>query len=118
MFRDRQHAGEVLAGHLATYSNRPRTLLLALPRGGVPVAAAMARRLMLPLDVFTVRKIGAPGQPEFAIGAVTPGAVVLNQQAIDALGISQEELEPAIARERAELARREQTYREDRPPPD
>lgn len=119
MFRDRQHAGELLAGLLAGYRGQPRTLLLALPRGGVPVAAAMARQLALPLDVFPVRKLGAPGQPEFAMGAVTAsGLVVLHEAAIESLDISQAAIDSAIARERAELIRREQLYRADRPAPD
>jgi predicted phosphoribosyltransferase len=118
MFRDRQHAGEILAGQLAQYSGQPRTLLLALPRGGVPVAAAIARLLLLPLDIFPVRKIGAPGQPEFAMGAVTArNIVVLNEQAINSLDISQEELDAEVAREQTEVIRRERAYRGDRPAP-
>ena len=117
MFRDRQHAGEVLADQLAGYRGQPQTLLLALPRGGVPVAAALARALSLPLDIFPVRKLGAPGQPEFAMGAIAvSGLVVLHEDAIASLHISQEAIDDAIAREHEELLRRERAYRGDRPP--
>jgi predicted phosphoribosyltransferase len=116
MFRDRQHAGELLAAHLSGYQGRPNTLLLALPRGGVPVAAVLARRLCLPLDVLPVHKLGAPGQPEFAIGAIAEGVVVFHQDAIDRLNIPQSVVDDTIAREREELLRREHAYRGTRPP--
>ena len=90
MFRDRRHAGELLAALLAGYRGRAGVELLALPRGGVPVAAAIARTLMLPLDVFLVHKIGAPSEPELAVGAVAAdGLVVLDEETIAAMQISE-----------------------------
>src|SRR5260370_38477254 len=80
MFRDRQHAGEVLGDLLAGYRGQPQTLLLALPRGGVLVAAALARALPLPLDIFPVRKLGPPAHPEFAMAATAPSALVVLPQ--------------------------------------
>jgi putative phosphoribosyl transferase len=117
MFRNRQHAGELLAVQLGRYRGQPQTVLLALPRGGVPVAAVMARELMLPLEVWPVQKLGAPRQPELAIGAVAgDDLVVLDRDAIASMGISQGEIDSAIARERAELVRRGQAYQGERPP--
>jgi predicted phosphoribosyltransferase len=117
MFRNRQHAGELLAGHLAAYRGQSNALVLALPRGGVPVAAVLARELGLPLDVFPVRKLGAPGQPEYAMGAIAVnGLVVLHQQAIASLRVSQSTLDAVIAREHEELLRQERVYRDPRPP--
>lgn len=117
MFRNRQHAGELLAGLLGAYRGQPNTLVLALPRGGVPVAAVLARGLSLPLDVFPVRKLGAPGQPEFAMGAIAVnGVVVLHQNALVNLQVSQSTLDAVIAREREELLRQDRAYRESRPP--
>ena len=117
MFRNRQHAGELLAGQLGRYRGQPETVLLALPRGGVPVAAVLARELMLPLEVLPVHKLGAPRQPELAIGAVAgDDLVVLDDHAIASMGISAAEIDAAIARERAELARRERAYRGERAP--
>jgi putative phosphoribosyl transferase len=117
MFRNRQHAGELLAALLSGYRSQPKTLVLALPRGGVPVAAVLARGLGLPLDVFPVRKLGAPGQPEFAMGAIAVnGLVVLHQHAIANLHVPQSTLDAVIAREHEELLRQERTYRESRPP--
>jgi len=92
-------------------------MVLALPRGGVPVGEVVARALGLPLDVFTVRKIGAPHQPELAIGAVAAGGVlVLDERATGSMNISRETLDAAVAREREELLRRERLYRGERPP--
>ena len=117
MFHDRKHAGECLASLLGTYRVQPETIVLALPRGGVPVAAAVVRELQLPLDIFPVRKIGAPGQREFAIGAVAGSSVlVLNDPAIASMNISQDTLNEIVADEREELRRREQLYRGDRSP--
>jgi predicted phosphoribosyltransferase len=117
MFRDRKHAGELLAAQLGGYQGRPGTVLLALPRGGVPVAAAIARALALPLDVFLVHKIGAPSQPELAVGAVAvDGLVVLDERTIAAMDISETALKSVIAAEREELLRRERLYRGERPP--
>jgi Predicted phosphoribosyltransferases len=117
MFHDRKHAGEQLAGLLGKYHGRPETLLLALPRGGVPVAAAIARALALPLDVLLVHKIGAPSEPELAVGAVAvDGLVVLDEKSIAVMRVPQAALESAIAAEQKELSRRERLYRGDRSP--
>ena len=117
MFRNRQHAGELLTGQLGRYRGQPETVLLALPRGGVPVAAVLARELILPLEVLPVHKLGAPRQPELAIGAVAgDDLVVLDHDAIASMGISLGEMDSAIARERAELVRRGQAYRGERAP--
>lgn len=117
MFRDRKHAGELLAGLLEDYRGQPRTIVLALPRGGVPVGVVVAHELGVPLDIFPVRKIGTPHQPELAIGAVAAGGViVLNENAVASMRVSQERLDAAVAREREELLRREQLYRGKRPP--
>jgi putative phosphoribosyl transferase len=117
MFRNRQHAGELLAAQLGRYRGQPQTVLLALPRGGVPVAAVLARELMLPLELLPVHKLGAPRQPELAIGAVAgDDLVVLDRAAIALMGISQGEMDSAIARERAELVRRGQAYQGERAP--
>ncbi len=117
MFRNRQHAGELLAALLSAYRGQENTLVLALPRGGVPVAAVLARELGLPLDVFPVRKLGAPSQPEYAMGAIAVnGLVVLHQHAIASLRVSQSALDTVIAREHEELLRQERVYRDPRPP--
>ena len=117
MFRNRQHAGELLAALLPGYRSQPNTIVLALPRGGVPVAAVLARGLGLPLDVFPVRKLGAPSQPEFAMGAIAVnGLVVLHRNAIANLHVPQSTIDAVIAREHTELLRQEQAYRESRPP--
>jgi|SRR5919112_3552780 predicted phosphoribosyltransferase len=118
-FRDRSEAGRLLATKLATYTNRPDVLVLALPRGGVPVAYEVARALDAPLDVFLVRKLGVPGHEEVAMGAVATGGVrVLNAQVTRALGIPDYVIDAVAAKEEQELARRERLYRGDRPPPD
>ena len=119
LFRDRREAGRLLAEKLATYANRPDVLVLALPRGGVPVAYEVARALGAPLDVFVVRKLGVPGYEELAMGAVATGGVrVLNDQLVERLGIPEDMIDAVAARERQELARRERLYRGGRPPPD
>ena len=119
LFRDRRDAGRLLAEKLAAYANRPDVLMLALPRGGVPVAYEVARRLVAPLDVFVVRKLGVPGHEELAMGAVaTVGVRVLNDQLVEQLGIPDQMIDAVAARERQELARRERLYRGGRPPPD
>jgi predicted phosphoribosyltransferase len=118
-FCDRLEAGRVLATRLDKYANRPDVLVLALPRGGVPVAFEVARALNAPLDVFLVRKLGAPGQPELAMGAIASGgASVVNEDVVRALGITEDELRDVAAKEMQELERRERAYRDDRPPPD
>ena len=119
MFRDRRHAGDLLSGLLGGYRDRVRTVVLGLPRGGVVVAAALARELALPLDVFVVRKLGAPSQPELAIGAVAAGGlVVLDDAAIASMRISRSALEAAVGREKEEVTRRELAYRGMGPPLD
>jgi len=118
-FRDRADAGRTLAAGLAHLAGRDDVVVLALPRGGVPVAYEVARELRAPLDVLLVRKLGVPGQPELAMGAIASGGVrVLHQAVIDALAITPEAIEVVAAREGEELARREQMYRTGRPPLD
>lgn len=118
-FHDRTHAGQLLAERLASFAGRPDLLVLALPRGGVPVAGEIARALHAPLDVWVVRKLGAPQQPELAIGAVAPGGVqLLSSGLVRELGIPLEEVDRIAARERAELDRRLVAYRGNRPPID
>lgn len=117
-FRDRRDAGRQLASKLASYSE-PNSVVLALPRGGVPVGYEVARALEAPLDIFLVRKLGAPGHEELAMGAVASGGVsVLNEDVVDALGIPQSIIERVTAREIEELNRRERLYRGGRPAPD
>src|ERR1700716_1558982 len=118
-FRDRREAGRQLAQHLAAYANRPDVLVLALPRGGVPVAAEVAQALHAPLDVFLVRKLGLPGQEELAMGAIASGGVrVLNKDVVQGLRICRDVIDAVVAEEQQELERREQSYRGDRPPVD
>jgi predicted phosphoribosyltransferase len=118
-FRDRVDAGRILARALAAYGGTPDLLVLALPRGGVPVAFEVARALRAPLDVFVVRKLGMPGHEEYAIGAIASGGVmVVNDEAVQAFGITQAELDAVASEERLELERRERSYRGGRPPPD
>jgi predicted phosphoribosyltransferase len=118
-FADRRDAGRVLADRLAHWANRPGVIVLALPRGGVPVGYEVARALGAPLDVFLVRKLGMPGHEELALGAVASGGVrVLNADLVRDLAVSDAAIEAIAARELRELARREQLYREGRPPRD
>lgn len=118
-FRDRIEAGQLLAEKLNAWANDPNTIVLALPRGGVPVAAQVARRLNLPLDVFVVRKLGLPGHPELAMGAIASGRIrVFNGDLLNALDIPDEVVNAVTAQEFQELKRREKSYREDLPPPD
>ncbi|HEX6800623.1 MAG TPA: phosphoribosyltransferase [Ktedonobacterales bacterium] len=117
-YRDRFEAGRQLAGDLLLFANRPDVIVLALPRGGVPVGYEVARALHAPLDVFLVRKLGVPGHEELAMGAIASGdIVVLNRDVIDMLHIPRQEIDAVIARERQELTRRDHEYRDDRPPP-
>jgi putative phosphoribosyl transferase len=117
-FRDRVDAGRELAERLRSYAHRADVLVLALPRGGVPVAFPVAEALHAPLDVFLVRKLGVPGHEELAMGAIATGGVrVLNQDVIDGLGIPERMIETVAAREREELERRERLYRDGRPAP-
>jgi predicted phosphoribosyltransferase len=118
-FRNRTEAGRLLAAKLTQYANRPDVLVLALPRGGVPVAYEVARSLGAPLDVFIVRKLGVPGYEELAMGAVATGGVrVLNEQVVAGLGIPEYVIEAVAAWEQEELTRRERLYRGDRPAPE
>lgn len=115
-FVDRAEAGEQLAARLAGYVGRPDMIVLALPRGGVPVAFEIARVLKAPLDVFLVRKLGVPGQEELAMGAIASGGVrVLNRNVVAYLSIPQETIDIVARREQQELERRERLYRGDRP---
>jgi putative phosphoribosyl transferase len=118
LFRDRSEAGQQLATRLEAYRDRPGVLVLALPRGGVPVAYEVARQLHAPFDVFLVRKLGVPGQEELAMGAIASGGVrVLNDEVVEALHIPEEEINEAATTEQRELERREQLYRGQRPLP-
>jgi putative phosphoribosyl transferase len=115
-FRDRAEAGRELAGALREYAGRPDVLVLGLPRGGVPVAYEVARELGAPLDVFVVRKLGVPFQPELAMGAIAGGGVrVLNEEVVAQAGVTEVEMARVEAREREELERRERLYRGGRP---
>lgn len=118
IFQNREEAGRQLAGALRDYAGRDDLLVLALPRGGVPVAFEVARSLGAPLGLFLVRKLGVPGREELAMGAIASGGVrVLNEDAVQMLGISDEIIEAVAARERAELVRRERLYRGGEAPP-
>jgi predicted phosphoribosyltransferase len=111
-FHDRADAGRQLAARLTRYAQRDDVVVLALPRGGVPVAFEVARALGAPLDVFVVRKLGVPGHPELAMGAIASGGVrVVSDDVVEQLGIPTAALEQTTARERAELERRERLYR-------
>lgn len=119
LFRNRFDAGRQLAEKLAHYADRDDVLVLALPRGGVPVGYEVAEALAAPLDVFLVRKLGVPGQEELAMGAIASGGVrVLNEPVVRMLGLSEEEIARVEVGERWELDRREREYRAGRPPLD
>lgn len=114
LFQDRRDGGRQLAKKLAKYANRDDVLVLALPRGGVPVAYEVATALDAPLDIFLVRKLGVPGHEELAMGAIASGGVrVLNDDVVDYLRIPDEIIDDVTAREAKELERREQSYRGD-----
>lgn len=118
-YRNRQEAGKYLAEHLAAYRDRDDVIVLALPRGGVPIGYEVAKALHAPLDVFIVRKIGMPGAEEFAIGAIASGGVrLLDEDLIARYGVSRAAVDAVIAAEERELERREQQYRGDRRLPD
>src|SRR5881628_1526762 len=118
-FHDRAHAGRLLATELARYGHQPGVIVLALPRGGVPVGYEVARALGAPLDVFIVRKLGVPGQEELAMGAIASGGVrVLNDEVLRFVSVSKATIEGVAEREGRELERREKAYRGNRPPID
>src|SRR5262245_40950016 len=118
VFADRSAAGQYLASKLGRYAGRDDVVVLALPRGGVPVGYEVARALAAPLDVFLVRKLGVPGHEELAMGAIATGGVrVLNEEVLAQIKLPAATIEAVTAREAAELARRERAYRGDRPPP-
>ena len=119
-FRNRAHAGQLLAASLIEdYKDKPDLMVLALPRGGVPVAAEVAKVLHAPLDVWIVRKLGVPGHSEMAMGAIASGNVrVMNQALVHELNISDSEIQQIVARESLELERREDLYRDNRPYPE
>src|SRR5512146_2406269 len=114
LFRDRREAGRRLATQLRHYAGDHDVVVLALPRGGVPVGYEIARALGVPLDVMVVRKLGVPGQPELAMGAIASGGIrVIDRRIVDSIGIPDRVLEAASQRERAELERRERAFRGD-----
>jgi putative phosphoribosyl transferase len=118
-FPNRAEAGRQLAEKLEKYAGREDVIVLGLPRGGVPVAYEVAKRLCAPLDVFIVRKLGVPGFEELAAGAIASGGVrVLNEDVMRAIPYADAAIEAVTAKETAELQRREQIYREGRPPPE
>jgi len=118
-FIDRRDAGRVLASRLTKYAGRDDVIVLALPRGGVPVAYEVASALGVPMDVFLVRKLGTPGHRELAMGAIASGGVrVLNEDVVHWYGISPSAIERIAREEEEELERRERAYRDDRPPSD
>jgi len=118
-FPNRIEAGRILAENLEKYADRDDVIVLGLPRGGVPVANEVAKRLRAPLDVFIVRKLGVPGFEELAAGAIASGGVrVLNEEVMRAIPYAEEAIEAVTVRETAELERREQIYREGRPSPE
>src|SRR5689334_8285668 len=116
IFRNRRDAGRYLATKLAAYADRADAIVLGLPRGGVPVAFEVAQALHEPLDVFIVRKLGLPGHEEFAMGAIATGGVMVMNPDVANVRIPEAAIEAVVARERAELARREYLYRDDRAP--
>jgi predicted phosphoribosyltransferase len=117
LLRDRVEAGQLLAAQLQPYAHRQDTVVLALPRGGVPVAFEVASVLHLPLDVCLVRKLGVPRHPELAMGAIAPGGIcVLNEGVLHDARVSQAELSRVTALEQTELERRDRLYRANRPP--
>ena len=119
LFADRADAGRQLAAGLAEYARQESTVVLALPRGGVPVGFEVAASLNAPLDVYVVRKLGVPGREELAMGALAgDGTCVVDEELVESLGVTPEELDAAVARERTEITRRERAYRDARPAPE
>lgn len=118
-FKDRFDAGRQLAEALREYADQPDVIVLALPRGGVPVAYEVAKAVNVPMDLFLVRKLGVPGHEELAMGAIATGGVrVMNPDVVQHLNVSDATIETVTQRESEELRRREQAYRGDRPEPD
>ena len=118
-FQDRAEAGRVLADRLTNYAGSPDVVVLALPRGGVPVGFQVARSLGTPLEVLSVRKLGVPGREELAMGAIASGGTrVVNRRVVRELGIAEDKLQAVAAAEQHELERRERAYRDQRPPPE
>ncbi|MEY2906633.1 MAG: hypothetical protein RLZZ408_1104 [Verrucomicrobiota bacterium] len=118
-FRNRQEAGQLLALELAHYADRKDCVVLALPRGGVPVAHELSRALRIPLDILVVRKLGVPGHEELAMGAIASGGIrIINPHTLSALGITSAAVAEVERRELMEMERREKSYRGDRPPLD
>lgn len=113
-YQDRRQAGRILARHLAPWRGQPGLIVLALPRGGVPVGFEVARELQAPLDVWVVRKLGFPGHEEYAMGAIASGGVCL-MNPVPGVHVAPEAIAAVVAREQAELVRREQLYRNQRP---
>lgn len=119
VFQDRREAGRILAQKLVSYRGKPGLLVLGLARGGIPVGWEVASFLNAPLEVFLVRKLGVPKWPELAMGALASGGgVLINDDLVRRLGVSEQDVANTIAREKLELARRERAYRDDRPPTD
>src|SRR5688572_11066396 len=119
LFNDRYDAGRQLAERLGAYVGRPDVIVLALPRGGVPVGYAVSQAIGAPLDVFLVRKLGVPGREELAMGAIASGGVrIINEDVVSELGIPPHWLDVVANRELSELRRREEAYRDGRPAPD
>src|SRR5690242_926227 len=118
LFRDRTEAGQRLAQKLTAYTNQPNVLILALPRGGVPVAFEVAQKLHVPMDILVVRKLGVPGQEELAMGAIASGGIyVLNRAVVAMENIPENTVREVAKHELTEVERREQAYRGDRPLP-
>lgn len=118
-FADRQQAGAALAAQLKQYRGKPDVVVVALPRGGVPVAFEVARALTAPLDIFVVRKLGLPGHRELAMGAIASGGVrILNEDVVQGYGIPARAIDEVAREEQNELQRREREYRGDQPPID
>lgn len=118
-YTDRGEAGKILAEHLSEYKKKPDTVVLALPRGGVPVAFEIAKALSVPLDILLVRKLGVPGQNELAFGAIASGkTVIFNHDIVHALALNEDVIKQVTANEENELKRREVAYRGQRPFPD
>lgn len=118
-FKNRQDAGQQLAKKLSKYADKKDVIIIGLPRGGVVTAAEVAKELKAPLDIVVPRKIGAPGNPEFAIGAITEdGEGIINQETVDFYNIPQDYIDETVAKEKLEAQRRLKLYRGDRPPLD